>query len=155
MAHTVLSAEGFSIGFSDREVTAWGGLVLPKRMLDGLGFRQAGATRGYDPGRRGRPSHHPLLAFGAEMRMVANFWLRPGNVHGASNVLQFLEATPHHLEDIGVGLLRMDRGFFDEAFLAALEARRSACIVAARLPQPLHGRSTAPPIGGPWRPAWN
>ena len=34
---------------------------------------QEGATRGYNPGRRGRPSHHPLLAFVAEARMVANF----------------------------------------------------------------------------------
>ena len=39
---------------------------------------QEGATRGYNPNRHGRASHHPLLAFVAEARMVANFWLRPG-----------------------------------------------------------------------------
>jgi hypothetical protein len=37
-----------------------------------------GAVRGYNPHRHGRASHHPLLAFVSEVRMVANFWLRPG-----------------------------------------------------------------------------
>lgn len=82
---------------------------------------QDGAARGYNPNRHGRASHHPLLAFVAEARMVANFWLRPGNAHSANNVLQFLESTFHHLGDKRVGLLRADSGFFDEAILTALE----------------------------------
>lgn len=194
MAREMLSGDGFSVSFSDREVTAWGGLALFKRMLDSIGFREAmsrwglptpgsnrgyeptqlieqfivsiwcgacrfahaetvrmdgtltrlfgwsraaghkaimrlfsrfdmlsnervqaeayrwffgkitaltritldmdstvitrngeqeGAARGYNPSRHGRASHHPLLAFVAEARMVANFWLRPGNAHSA------------------------------------------------------------------------
>jgi hypothetical protein len=67
---------------------------------------QAGAARGYHPGRHGRASHHPLLAFVAEGRRVANFWLRPGNAHSANNVLQFIESTLAHLGDKTVGLLR-------------------------------------------------
>ena len=98
---------------------------------------QEGATRGYNPGKRGRPSHHPLLAFVAEARLVANFWLRPGHCHSANNLLQFLEATRHHLGNTVVGLLRTDSGFFDEAILAALEVRRIPYIVAARLTRPL------------------
>jgi hypothetical protein len=50
---------------------------------------QEGAARGYNPNRHGRASHHPLLAFVAEARMVANFWLQPGNVHSANNILHF------------------------------------------------------------------
>jgi hypothetical protein len=47
-----------SVGFSDRAVTAWGGLALLKRILDSLGFREAvgnwglptpGSNRGYAP----------------------------------------------------------------------------------------------------------
>ena len=98
---------------------------------------QEGAARGYNPNRHGRPSHHPLLAFVADARMVANFWLRPGNAHSANNILQFLESTLHHLGDKAVGLLRADIGFFDEAILAALEGKRIPYIVAARLTQPL------------------
>ena len=248
MSQTSLSGDGFSVSFSDREVTAWGGLALLKRMLDSIGFRQAvagwgmpaprsnrgyepvqlieqfivsiwcgssrfvhaetvrmdttltrlfgwsraaghkaivrlfsrfdmltnervqaeayrwlfgkiqalkrltldldstvitrtgtqeGASRGYNPGRRGRASHHPLLAFVAEARMVANFWLRPGNAHSANNVLQFLESTLSHLGDKEVGLVRADSGFFDQDFLAALEGKGIAYIIAARLTQPL------------------
>ena len=40
--------------------------------------KQEGAKKGYNPKKRGRLSHHPLLAFVAEMKMVTNFWLRPG-----------------------------------------------------------------------------
>lgn len=248
MGQSALTGDGFSVSFTDREVTAWGGLALLKRMLDSMGFRQAvaewglptpgsnrgyqpvqlieqfivsiwcgacrfahaetvrmdntltrlfgwpqaaghkaivrlfgrfdmlgnervqaeayrwlfgkigalkrvtldvdstvitrngeqeGATRGYNPGRRGRPSHHPLLAFVAEARMVANFWLRPGNAHSANNVLQFLESTLHHLGEKVVGLLRADSGFFDEAIFSMLEGKRIPYIIAARLTQPL------------------
>jgi len=251
MVRKRLEGDGFSVSFSDREVTAWGGLALLKRLLDTLEFREAlgqwslpgpgshrgyapaqlieqfivsiwcgacrfahaetvrmdgtltrlfgwtrvaehkaimrlfqrfdmltnervqaaayrwlfgqigalkqvtldvdstvltrhgeqeGARRGYNPGRRGRPSHHPLLAFVAEARLVANFWLRPGNTHSAHNVLRFLEATLHHLGDKHVGLLRADSGFFDGAVLQALEGKRIAYIVAARLTQPLQRR---------------
>ena len=248
MAGSVLQGEGFSVSFSSREVTAWGGLALFKQMLDSMGFREAtagwglpepksnrgyaplqlieqftvsiwcgacrfahtetvrmdstlvrlfgwtkaaghkaimrmfgrfdmlanervqaevyrwffgkigalkqvtldvdstvitrngeqeGAARGYNPNRHGRPSHHPLLAFVADARMVANFWLRPGNAHSANNILQFLESTLHHLGDKAVGLLRANSGFFDEAILTALEGKRIPYIVAARLTQPL------------------
>ena len=248
MAQPARTGDGFSVSFTDREVTAWGGLALLKRMLDGMGFRQAvagwglpapgsnrgydpvqlieqfivsiwcgacrfahaetvrmdgtltrlfgwpkpaghkailrlfgrfdmlanervqaesyrwffdqisalkqvtldvdstvitrngvqeGATRGYNPGRRGRASHHPLLAFVAEARMVANFWLRPGNAHSANNVLQFLESTLHHLGEKVVGLLRADSGFFDEAVFSMLEGQHIPYIIAARLTQPL------------------
>jgi Transposase DDE domain group 1 len=58
MAMTALTGDGFSVSFSDREVTAWGGLALFKRMLDSMGFREAvadwglpapGSNRGYEP----------------------------------------------------------------------------------------------------------
>lgn len=99
--------------------------------------QQEGACRGYNPGRRGRASHHPLLAFIADYRLVANFWLRPGNVYSSNNVLQFLESTLAHLEGKTVGLLRADSGFFDDDFLSALEVKHIPYIVAAKLTYPL------------------
>ena len=48
----------FDLKFTSREVTAWGGLALLKRMLDGMGFKEAvqswglpppGSNRGYRP----------------------------------------------------------------------------------------------------------
>lgn len=89
---------------------------------------QEGAARGYTPS--GRSSGHPLLACVAEVRLVANFWLRPGNAYSANNILQFLESTLYHLGDKIVGLLRADSGFFSETILAALEGKRVSYIVA-------------------------
>lgn len=99
--------------------------------------QQEGATRGYNPNKRGRLSHHPLLAFVAEARMVANFWLRPGDAHTANNVLQFLEATAHHLGDKIIGLLRADSGFYAENVLNWLEEHTIDYIVSAKLTQAL------------------
>ena len=98
---------------------------------------QEGATRGYNPSKRGRPSYHPLLAFIAEARMVANFWLRPGNAHTANNALAFIESTLRHLGSKRVGLFRADSGFFDEAILRSLEGRKIDYIVSAKLTQRL------------------
>ena len=47
---------------------------------------QEGAMRGYNPAKRGRASHHPLMAFVADLRMIANCWLRSGNSSSANNV---------------------------------------------------------------------
>ena len=33
---------------------------------------QEGVARGYNPAKRGRASHHPLMAFVADTRMIAN-----------------------------------------------------------------------------------
>ncbi len=51
---------------------------------------QQGAKKGYNPKKRGRKSHHPLLAFVADCRMIANFWLRPGNTSASHNFISFL-----------------------------------------------------------------
>ena len=101
---------------------------------------QQGAARGYNPSKRGRCSHHPLLAFIAETRMVANFWLRPGNTSSSNNILEFLSATLRHLGNKTVGLLRADSGFFDDAVMNFLHARQIAYIISARLTQPLQQR---------------
>lgn len=66
---------------------------------------QEGAAKGYNPKRPGRPSHHPLLAFVSDVRMIANYWLRPGNTSASTNYLSFLEDTLSRLQDKRVGLI--------------------------------------------------
>ena len=99
--------------------------------------QQQGATKGYNPSKPGRNSHHPLLAFIAESRMVANFWLRPGNTSSSNNILEFLQSTLRHLGNKTVGLLRADSGFFDDAVMKFLHSKSIAYIISARLTQPL------------------
>ena len=94
---------------------------------------QEGAAKGYNPKRPGRPSHHPLLAFVSDVRMIANYWLRPGNTSASTNCLSFLEDTLSRLPDKRVGLIRMDSGFFSGNILGYLEQRQLSYIIACRL----------------------
>jgi len=41
---------------------------------------QQGSTKGLNPLSRGRNSHHPLIAFVSQTRMVANAWLRSWSI---------------------------------------------------------------------------
>ena len=98
---------------------------------------QEGAARGYNPAKRGRASHHPLMAFVADLRMIANCWLRPGNSSSANNAQAFLANTLHRLGDKQVCLLRADSGFSDSAFLDYLDTLLMHYIIALRQNQPL------------------
>jgi hypothetical protein len=99
--------------------------------------KQDGATKGYNPHKKGRASHHPLMAFVADTEMVANFWLRPGATHSANNVEAFLENTLHKLGNIKCGLIRADSGFSGNPFLENLEEKRQNYIIALPMMQPL------------------
>ena len=94
---------------------------------------QEGAAKGYNPKRPGRQSHHPLLAFVADLRMIANFWLRPGNTSASSNFLAFLDDTLNKLAGKKIGLVRADSGFFSDLILSRLEEKGLNYIVACRL----------------------
>jgi hypothetical protein len=83
--------------------------------------QQQGAKRGYNSKKKGRSSHHPLLAFVAEVKMVANFWLRPGNSSSSNNIIAFLEETFLILKGKTIGLFRADSGFYQKEVFDWLE----------------------------------
>ena len=87
-------------------------------MITRWGSQIEGAAKGYNPKQHGRASHHPLLAFVADWRLVANFWLRPGNVSSLKNAQGFLEETLCNLEATALGLFRADSGFYDKGIVA-------------------------------------
>ena len=95
--------------------------------------KQEGAKKGYNPKKRGRLSHHPLLAFVAEMKMVANFWLRPGNTSSANNIIAFLEETVHILAGKTIGLFRADSGFYQQAVMDWLETKTIDYVIAIKM----------------------
>ena len=101
--------------------------------------QQEGTRRGYNPRKPGRNSHHPLLAFVADCRMVANCWLRSGDAHTANNFEGFLQDTLEHLAGKKVGLLRADSGFCQKTILEYLEEPQHTIpyIIATRLHAPV------------------
>lgn len=77
---------------------------------------QEGARVGYNPKKRGRPSHHPLLAFLNRNQFVVNLWNRPGNTSSFNNCLEFAKQTWERLE----GKLKIWGGYAIAAFTIKL-----------------------------------
>lgn len=101
--------------------------------------QQEGSLRGYNPSKRGRPSHHPLFAFLSDVRMVANCWLRSGNTASSTNCVAFLRETFTILKGKTIGLFRADSGFCTEKIFSFLEERQTpiAYVIAGRWHGPL------------------
>ncbi len=98
---------------------------------------QEGVAVGYT--RAGlKPCLHPLLAVLAEVRLVAQLWLRPGNTSCGGNVTAFFldlwENLPRHIRLRGV---RADAGFCLPELLALWEQLHLPYVVVARLSQPI------------------
>jgi hypothetical protein len=87
-----------------------------------------------------KPCLHPLLAVLAEVRVVAQFWLRPGNAACGNNAVAFFQELwanlPRHLRLRGV---RADSGFCLPELLALWEELRVPYVVVAQLSQPIQG----------------
>lgn len=108
-------------------------LDVDSTVMTRWGQQIEGANKGYNPKNHGRNSHHPLLAFVADWRLVANLWLRPGYSHTANNALAFLEATLASLGRTKVGLFRADSGFYDKGIMAWLAGKKISHIISAKL----------------------
>ena len=98
---------------------------------------QEGVAVGYT--RQGlKPCLHPLLAVIAEVRLVAQLWLRPGNTSCGGNATAFFldlwENLPRHIRLRGV---RADAGFCLPELLALWEQLHLPYVVVAQLSQPI------------------
>lgn len=95
--------------------------------------RQEGVEQGFNPSKHGRGSHHPLMAFVAELNMVANAWMRSGDSAASTDFEAFLEELLDILPAGKIGLLRADAGFYGDKLLYQMEAKELQYIVAAHL----------------------
>jgi hypothetical protein len=99
-------------------------LVLDSTVVQRYGLKQAGAEKGYNPKKRGRPSHHPLVAFLAETGDCLGVIWRPGSAHTAAGATAWIERLVERLRVAGVEeiTLRLDKGFFSKEMVRTLEA---------------------------------
>jgi hypothetical protein len=112
-------------------------LTFDSTVLERYG-NQEGVKRGYNPKKRGRGSHSPLLAFLNRSRYVVHLWNRPGNVGSWNNILGFFEATWQRVKGfIETRGVIADSGFYLREFIELLEERGLTYIIAARLYYPL------------------
>jgi hypothetical protein len=99
--------------------------------------QQEGVKSGYT--KQGiKPCQHPLLAVLAEVRWVAQRWLRPGNTACGNNVNAFFldlwDNLPRHLRLQGV---RADSGFCLPELLTLWEQLQLPYVVVAKLNPPI------------------
>jgi hypothetical protein len=118
-----IKADNFTLDIDSSVMTRYGG--------------QEGAKKGYNPRKKGRASHHPLIAFISDVKLVANMWLRSGNTSSANNFLSFLEDTLSKLKNKTIGLIRLDSGFFQSNILDYLEEKVMNYVVAVKFSQPI------------------
>lgn len=96
--------------------------------------KQEGALKGHNPKKRGRPSHHPLLAMLAEAHFVLHGWLRSGNCASARGAVEFLKEALGLLNGRHkIRCIRADSGFFDQKLFTYLEGIFLNYIVVAKL----------------------
>lgn len=100
---------------------------------------QEGVKVGYT--RRGnKPCLHPLVAVLSEPKLVAQFWLRPGNSSCANNIVNFFLDLWHNLpKQIRLRVIRADAGFCGSELLALWESLGLRYIVVERLTAPVKG----------------
>jgi hypothetical protein len=98
---------------------------------------QEGVRAGHTP--RGiKNCLHPLLGMLAEAKLVAGFWLRPGNIACDNNVVAFtLDLLARLPQAVRLRLVRADSGFCHGGWLDLLESQRLDYIVVARLYRPV------------------
>jgi hypothetical protein len=111
-------------------------LDIDSSILTRYGVQQ-GAKCGYNPQKKGRASHHPLIAFVNDLRLVANFWLRSGDTGSSSNFLPFLENTLEKLASKKVSLVRLDSGFCSREIMDYMEKKPLNYIIAAKFYHPI------------------
>jgi len=94
---------------------------------------QEGVEVGYNPKKPGRGSHHPLMAFVAELKMVANAWMRTGDSVASTDFEEFFDELLTIIPKDRIGLVRADSGFYGNDMLTKIEGEQIDYIVATKM----------------------
>ena len=98
---------------------------------------QEGSKKGYNPAKRCRLSHHPLITFIADVKLVANMWLGSGETSASNNYLNFSEDTLRKLKVKTISLIRLDSVFFSGEIIKYLEDKSMKYIIEAKFTPPI------------------
>lgn len=97
-----------------------------------------GAEVGYNPGKRGKRSYHPLFCFEANSKDSWHSILRPGNTSSSTGVIEFfnvcLTKLPPYIYRIRV---RADAGFYNLKLIELLEEKNIGYVIVARITGPI------------------
>jgi len=96
--------------------------------------KQEGAKKGYNPNKKGRPSHNPIIAFLNQSKYVVNIWNRPGNTISWNNINNFFDNVYARIKDkLKIQGVLADSGFYVLKFIKKLESENLEYIIGAVL----------------------
>lgn len=99
---------------------------------------QEGVVKGYNPGKKGKKSYHPLIVTEAHTGYCLGGTLRYGNAHTADGVVPMLRSAllilPKTARTIRV---RADAGFYSGEFIKQLSDKKIKFAVVAHMTAPL------------------
>ena len=120
--------------------------ILPSYCIDfdstanTLYGHQEGVVKGYNPGRIGKKSYHPLVAAEAKLHDALGGFLRYGNAHTAEGVvplfIEIISLLPH-TKNLRI---RADAGFYDKTFVKELVKKEIGFALVAKLTPPIKKR---------------
>ena len=98
-------------------------LVVDSTVVVRYGRNQAAAEVGYNPKKRGRPSHHPLVAFIRDTGDCLGVRWRGADAHTAAGAAEWIEELVERLRAAGVEdiTVRLDKGFFSRRMVRTLD----------------------------------
>lgn len=113
-----------------------GNLNLDSSVITRYG-KQEGARKGYNPKKKGRASHHPLIAF-IEDGYIVNIWNRAGNTSSGQLCHEFFEQTVMSLgNSFRVEYVLCDSGFYRVNFIQYLENKAYSYILSVPISAPI------------------
>lgn len=96
---------------------------------------QEGAVKGYNPKKRGRNSHNPLIGF-LGSGYVINLWNRKGNASSGNGIVEYFKQTVAILgNDFKVLKVICDSGYYLINFIEYLESKSYSYIISAPICQ--------------------
>ena len=128
------AARSFAVGVTRRDGIEEDDVNFDSSVFTRYGM-QEGAKRGYNPKKRGRRSHHPLMAF-LGSGYVVNLWNRSGDAGTGHGAIDFFRQTLLTLgEQFRVRRVLCDSGFYEVEFIKHLERERFRYIIAGPMMQ--------------------
>lgn len=94
---------------------------------------QEGASKGYNPHKRGALSYHPLLAFSFHTKEILQGWFRTGNAYTSNGIVEFMRQLLAHLPNHIRICFRADSGFFCGALLEFLESLGHGYLIKVKM----------------------
>lgn len=102
--------------------------------VNGVCGFQEGAEKGYNPGKKGQKSYHPLFCFIAENRECLHNWFRTGSAYSANGCVEFVKECFARLpKGVWKVFVRADSAFFNGALFDCLESKGAHYLIKVKM----------------------